>query len=116
MNFVMDLTVREFLELHAKSRMVENEEEAISRLLDFLEYCKVGKLTLGETIKMRESCERFGMKTKEPSCYFTTGFLNGFFSAIKKSNSSSISMFSQRLMIFLPIFLPVLLFKQVIID
>jgi ABC-type sugar transport system ATPase subunit len=32
MNFVMDLTVKEFLELHAKSRMVEKEEEVIARI------------------------------------------------------------------------------------
>ena len=34
MNFVMDLTVYEFLELHAKSRMVENEEEVIRRIFE----------------------------------------------------------------------------------
>lgn len=34
MNFVMDLTVREFLELHAKSRMIENEEEVIERIIE----------------------------------------------------------------------------------
>lgn len=34
MNFVMDLTVYEFLELHAKSRMVENEEEIIQRIFE----------------------------------------------------------------------------------
>jgi ABC-type lipoprotein export system ATPase subunit len=34
MNFVMDLTVKEFLELHAKSRMVENEEEVINRIIE----------------------------------------------------------------------------------
>lgn len=34
MNFVMDLTVREFLKLHAKSRMVENEEEVIDRIIE----------------------------------------------------------------------------------
>ncbi|WP_207645985.1 ATP-binding cassette domain-containing protein [Tepidibacter thalassicus] len=34
MNFVMDLTVREFIELHAKSRMVENEEEVIMKIID----------------------------------------------------------------------------------
>lgn len=33
MNFVMDLTVREFLELHAKSRMIENEEEVIEKII-----------------------------------------------------------------------------------
>ncbi|MCK9313527.1 MAG: ABC transporter ATP-binding protein [Methanocorpusculum sp.] len=31
MNFVMDLTVREFLEMHAKSRMVQNPSEAAKR-------------------------------------------------------------------------------------
>ncbi|HHZ02275.1 MAG TPA: ABC transporter ATP-binding protein [Tissierellia bacterium] len=34
MNFVMDLTVGEFLELHARSRMVENEEEVILKITE----------------------------------------------------------------------------------
>lgn len=34
MNFVMDLTVREFLELHAKSRMVENEQEVVLKIIE----------------------------------------------------------------------------------
>ncbi len=34
MNFVMDLTVYEFLELHAKSRMVEQEEEVIQKIFE----------------------------------------------------------------------------------
>jgi ABC-type lipoprotein export system ATPase subunit len=34
MNFVMDLTVKEFLELHAKSRMIDNEEEMIQKILE----------------------------------------------------------------------------------
>lgn len=34
MNFVMDLTAREFLELHAKSRMVEDEERIIQEIID----------------------------------------------------------------------------------
>lgn len=34
MNFVMDLTVYEFLELHAKSRLVENEEEVIKNIIE----------------------------------------------------------------------------------
>lgn len=33
MNFVMDLTVREFVELHARSRMVENEEYIIQKII-----------------------------------------------------------------------------------
>jgi ABC-type lipoprotein export system ATPase subunit len=34
MNFVMDLTVKEFIELHAKSRMIQNEEEVIQKIID----------------------------------------------------------------------------------
>lgn len=34
MNFVMDLTVREFIELHAQSRMVENVEETTERIIE----------------------------------------------------------------------------------
>lgn len=33
MNFVMDLTVREFLELHAQSRLVENVEATIGKII-----------------------------------------------------------------------------------
>jgi len=62
------------------------EQDAVRRVVDLLEHCKVGKITLGETIRMRENCERFGIKTEEPSCYFTTGFLNGFFSAVKNQH------------------------------
>jgi ABC-type lipoprotein export system ATPase subunit len=34
MNFVMDLTAREFIELHAQSRMVENEKEIIIKIFN----------------------------------------------------------------------------------
>ncbi len=34
MNFVMDLTAREFIELHARSRMVEEEEEVIEKIIE----------------------------------------------------------------------------------
>ena len=34
MNFVMDLTAREFIELHAQSRMVVNEKEIIVKIFD----------------------------------------------------------------------------------
>lgn len=34
MNFVMDLTVNEFLELHARSRMVDNEQEIIKKIIE----------------------------------------------------------------------------------
>jgi predicted hydrocarbon binding protein/KaiC/GvpD/RAD55 family RecA-like ATPase len=62
------------------------EQETVTRLIDLMEHCKVGKLTLGETIRMRENCERFGIKTEQPSCFFTTGFLNGFFSTIRNQH------------------------------
>jgi predicted hydrocarbon binding protein len=67
------------------------EEEAVKRILNFFNRCKVGKVTIGETIRMRENCESgqmkwFTTKEKVPSCYFTTGFLNGFFSAVKNQH------------------------------
>jgi ABC-type lipoprotein export system ATPase subunit len=34
MNFVMDLTVTEFLELHARSRMIANEKQVISKIIE----------------------------------------------------------------------------------
>jgi predicted hydrocarbon binding protein len=62
------------------------EDQAVRRLIDFMEYCKVGKITLGETIQMKENCETFGLDTGEPTCHFTTGFLNGFFSAVRNQH------------------------------
>lgn len=38
MNFVMDLSVREFIELHAKSRMIENENDIINKIIDAANY------------------------------------------------------------------------------
>jgi predicted hydrocarbon binding protein/KaiC/GvpD/RAD55 family RecA-like ATPase len=61
-------------------------DEAINRVIDFMNYCKVGKVTVGKTIRIEENCERFEMKTAQPSCYFTTGFLNGLFSAAKNQH------------------------------
>jgi predicted hydrocarbon binding protein/KaiC/GvpD/RAD55 family RecA-like ATPase len=63
-------------------------DNAVKHVLHLLEHCKVGKVTLGENIRIRDSFESMFMKfmtTKraEPSCYFTTGLLNGFFSAVK---------------------------------
>jgi predicted hydrocarbon binding protein/KaiC/GvpD/RAD55 family RecA-like ATPase len=59
------------------------DDEAIKRVIGFMEYCKVGKIELGETMRMWENCESFGMETGQPSCNFTTGFLNGLFSVAK---------------------------------
>jgi len=68
-----------------------SEDEAVNRVIDFLNQCKVGKVTMGETIRIVENCENsqiklFTTKIKGPSCYFTTGFLNGFFSAVKNQH------------------------------
>jgi predicted hydrocarbon binding protein/KaiC/GvpD/RAD55 family RecA-like ATPase len=66
------------------------EDEAVKRILTLLEHCKVGKVTADETIKIDGNCESkfllmlgLTIKFEEPSCYFTTGFLNGFFSVVK---------------------------------
>jgi predicted hydrocarbon binding protein/KaiC/GvpD/RAD55 family RecA-like ATPase len=62
------------------------EDQAVRRFIDFIKYCKVAKIILGETIRMKENCETFGLDTREPSCFFTTGFLNGFFYAVKNQH------------------------------
>jgi predicted hydrocarbon binding protein/KaiC/GvpD/RAD55 family RecA-like ATPase len=75
-------------------RMMEaglKEDEAIKRVVDFMNYCKVGKVTMDETIRIKENCEgsqtkAWTTKIKEPCCFFTTGFLNGLFSAVKNQH------------------------------
>jgi predicted hydrocarbon binding protein len=67
------------------------EDEAVKRLFYLLEYCKAGKISVDETIVMKENCENvlaklYPMKLEEVSCFFTTGFLNGFFSAVKNQH------------------------------
>jgi predicted hydrocarbon binding protein/KaiC/GvpD/RAD55 family RecA-like ATPase len=66
------------------------EDEAINRVIDFMNHCKVGKVTLGDTIRMRENCESTRDKlfktAGQPTCFFTTGFLNGLFSAVKNQH------------------------------
>ena len=45
---------------------------------------------MDETIRIRENCESLRTKMftamEEPSCYFTTGLLNGLFSAVKNQH------------------------------
>jgi predicted hydrocarbon binding protein/archaellum biogenesis ATPase FlaH len=71
------------------------ENKAVERLFNLLEYCKVGKIAVDGTIRMEESRESTYIKTlttkwEEPSCYFATGFLNGFFSAVKNQHVKEI--------------------------
>jgi predicted hydrocarbon binding protein/KaiC/GvpD/RAD55 family RecA-like ATPase len=61
-------------------------DEAIKRVIDFMDYCKVGKVEPGETIRIWDNCESFGLETGQPSCNFTTGFLNGLFSTVKNQH------------------------------
>jgi predicted hydrocarbon binding protein/KaiC/GvpD/RAD55 family RecA-like ATPase len=64
-----------------------SDDEAVKRVLNFLEHCKVGKVTMDETIRIKENCESLSTSlfttTEEPSCFFTTGFLNGLFSVVR---------------------------------
>jgi predicted hydrocarbon binding protein/KaiC/GvpD/RAD55 family RecA-like ATPase len=67
------------------------EDQAVKRVIDFMNYCKVGKITMTETIRIKDSSESlytkyYTTKWDEPSCYFTTGFLNGFFSVVKNQH------------------------------
>jgi KaiC/GvpD/RAD55 family RecA-like ATPase/predicted hydrocarbon binding protein len=67
------------------------EDEAIKRVVDFMNHCKVGRVTMDKTIRIKENCEGSQTKTwttkiKEPCCFFTTGFLNGLFSAVKNQH------------------------------
>ena len=64
------------------------EDEAVERLIHLLNYCKIGKATIDKTIRIRGNCESLVLnlmttKREEPQCCFTTGFINGFFSAVK---------------------------------
>jgi predicted hydrocarbon binding protein/KaiC/GvpD/RAD55 family RecA-like ATPase len=67
-----------------------SEDEAVKRVLGFMNYCRVGKVTMGETVRISENCESLRTKLftamEEPSCYFTTGFLNGLFSAARNQH------------------------------
>lgn len=66
-------------------------DEAMKRVIDFMNHCKVGKVILGETVRIIENCEALRttiMKNEkqQPSCFFTTGFLNGLFSSVKNKH------------------------------
>ena len=70
-------------------------DEVIKRVIDFMNYCKVGKVTIDKTIRIKENCESywtraFLVKWDEPRCFFTTGFLNGLFSVVKNRHVKEI--------------------------
>jgi predicted hydrocarbon binding protein/KaiC/GvpD/RAD55 family RecA-like ATPase len=64
------------------------DDDAVQRILALLDHCQVGRIQADETIRIwdnRESVwtELLTTKWEEPGCFFTTGFLNGFLSAVK---------------------------------
>jgi len=65
-------------------------DDALGRVIHFMNDTKVGRVTLGDTIRIEQNCEslrtRLFTTTSEPSCFFTTGFLNGLFSAVKNQH------------------------------
>jgi len=69
-----------------------SEDEAEGQILNLLEHCKVGKVSMEKTVRMIQNCESFWSRfwytpeIKEPSCFFTTGFLNGFFHAVRNQH------------------------------
>lgn len=62
-------------------------EEVIQHVVQFMNDFKVGNVTAGNTVRIECNIESirtaFWTDIEEPSCYFTTGFLNGLFSAVK---------------------------------
>ena len=66
------------------------EDEAMCRVIDFMNHCKLGKVSMDETIRIKENCESFSTWLfriiEEPCCFFTTGFLNGLFSVVKNQH------------------------------
>jgi predicted hydrocarbon binding protein/KaiC/GvpD/RAD55 family RecA-like ATPase len=67
------------------------EDDAVKRILHLLNYCKVGQVSMNNKIKIKENIESsdittMKIKPADPSCYFTTGFFNGFFSAVKNQH------------------------------
>jgi len=75
-------------------------DEAVRKIIDFMNYCKVGKVTMGDTIRIDENCESWATRIfttadyEDPCCFFTTGFLNGFFLATRNQHIREIRCFA----------------------
>ena len=67
-------------------------EEAVKRIVNLLEHCRIGKTIVRDTIRIQNCYESFFTtkwykpRFEEPCCFYTTGLLNGFFSAIKNQH------------------------------
>jgi predicted hydrocarbon binding protein len=67
------------------------DDGAVGRIVGLLDHCEVGRVRADETIRIwdnRESVwtEWLTTKWEEPGCFFTTGFLNGFFSVVRNQH------------------------------
>jgi predicted hydrocarbon binding protein len=62
------------------------ETQATKLLIDLFKSTKAGILTVGETVQIEENCESYGVPVGQPLCFFTTSFLNGFFSTIQNQH------------------------------
>ncbi|MGD8544087.1 MAG: ATPase domain-containing protein [Candidatus Bathyarchaeota archaeon] len=67
------------------------KDKAVKCIIDFLNDSKVGDVMMDETIRIKNNCETrwtliYKIKRDQSSCFFTTGFLNGFFSAVKNQH------------------------------
>jgi predicted hydrocarbon binding protein len=62
------------------------EAQATKHLIDLFNYTNAGRLTVGETVRIEENCESYGMLVGQHLCFFTTSFLNGFFSTIQNQH------------------------------
>ena len=73
-------------------------DEAIQRVVKFMNDFKVGKVTTGDTICIEYNIESmrtaFWTNIDQPSCYFTTGFLNGLLSALKNQRVWEVKCFA----------------------
>jgi len=63
-------------------------DEAIECVIAFMNEVKVGQVSMsGSSVRVEENVEALGVKLfaygSDPSCYFTTGFLNGLFSTTR---------------------------------
>jgi KaiC/GvpD/RAD55 family RecA-like ATPase/predicted hydrocarbon binding protein len=72
--------------------------KAIQRVIQFMNDFRVGKVTAGDTIRIEHNIESmrtaYWTNSDQPSCYFTTGFLNGLFSAVKNQRVWEVKCFA----------------------
>ena len=66
------------------------EAQTTKHLIDLFQYTNAGRLAVDETVRIEENCESYGLKAGHSLCFFTTSFLNGFFSTVKNQHLKEI--------------------------